>query len=62
MLYVDGVPSTVGVSESLLLEDPSKTNIDVEWKFEKIEAGHPLRSLIARRAQGVGPSNPPAVV
>ncbi|MFM0347863.1 DUF4430 domain-containing protein [Paraburkholderia sp. RL17-347-BIC-D] len=33
LLYVDGVESSVGASEAIILENPSKRSSLVEWKY-----------------------------
>jgi hypothetical protein len=49
MLYIDGDEAKVGASESILLEDASKTQIVVEWRYVDVSAGiHSQATLKAK--------------
>ena len=50
MLYVGNVAATVGVSESILIEDQNTGNIDIEWKYEHVSKDHPLRGQAERKS------------
>lgn len=54
LLYINGTLSTLGASESILLEDDQISNIDIEWRYESVGHDHPLKAHIEAKRRAAG--------
>ena len=52
VLYIDGQEAKVGVSESLLIEQPGQ-NVEIAWKFQASPIPHAVGSQVEKKAKAV---------
>jgi Domain of unknown function (DUF4430) len=50
MLYIDGDEAEVGASESILLEDASKTHVTIEWRYVDVSGASHAQAAAKSRA------------